>query len=79
MSHNNCILLSLNLKDENIIFNQNCVTYETVTGFKSLIYHAKLTYIPNHYEKCGCIYSNRNQFEKMVFNLLLLPYIKYLI
>ena len=79
MSHNNCILLSLNLKDENIIFDQNYITYEEVKGVNSLVYHAKLTYIPHHCEKCGCIYSNRNQFKNMVLNLLLLPYLKSLI
>jgi len=75
MSHNNCILLSLNLKDENIIFDQNYITYEDVKGVNSLVYHAKLTYIPHHCEKCGCIYSNRNQFEKHGFkpSLITLP------
>ena len=75
MSHNYCILKSLNLKDENIIFDQNYITYEDVKGVNSLVYHAKLTYIPHHCEKCGCIYSNHNQFEKHGFktSLITLP------
>ena len=55
MSINNSILLTLNFKDENIIFYENFVNEEEIKGKKCLVYNA---YLCNHYEycpKCGCI------------------------
>ena len=79
MSHNYCILKSLNLKDNNITFDQEFVTNEVIRGVSSLVYHAKLTYIPHRCDKCGCYILIITNLKNMALNLLLLPYLKSLI
>jgi hypothetical protein len=39
MSHRNYLLKILNLKDENIVFNENFYSEEVIKGIKSQIYH----------------------------------------
>ena len=58
MSISNSILKSLNMEDENIIFNENFIENRKINGEKVLIYKG---YLKNNYEycpACGCINEN---------------------
>ena len=58
MSINNCILKTLNMEDQNIIFNDFFVKEREIKGKRSLVY---LGYLQNHFDfcpKCGCINEN---------------------
>ena len=58
MSINNCIVKSLNLKEENVKFKENFVEERKINGKRSLIY---MGYLYNNYEycpECGCINEN---------------------
>lgn len=59
MSLYNNILKILNLKDENIVFDENFYSEEIINGVISQVYHGTLTYIPKSCPKCGCIYDNK--------------------
>jgi len=60
-----CISKLLNLKDENISFDENFYSEEMIKGVKSQVYQGTLTYQPKHCYSCGCIFDN--QFEKHGF------------
>ena len=58
MSISNSILKSLNMEDENVIFNENFVENRKIKGKKVLVYKG---YLKNDYEYCpccGCINEN---------------------
>ncbi|QVK17117.1 ISL3 family transposase [Mycoplasmatota bacterium] len=65
MSQYNCIVKVLNLKDENISFNENFYSEEIIKGVRSQIYYGTLTYQPQYCYSCGCVFDN--QFEKHGF------------
>ncbi|WP_374724523.1 ISL3 family transposase [Calidifontibacillus erzurumensis] len=53
MSHNHSIHNLLNIKDQNIIFDENFCTDETVKGIQSKVFHGTLTYQPEACYVCG--------------------------
>jgi len=58
MSINNCILKTLNIKEENIIFQENFTVERKIKGKRSLEF---IGYLHNHYEycpECGCLNEN---------------------
>ena len=58
MPISNSILKSLNMEDENIIFNENFIENRKIKGKKVLVYKG---YLKNDYEYCpvcGCINDN---------------------
>lgn len=48
----------LNIKDENIYFEQNCLEEVNINGCITKVFHGKLTYTPTICPKCGCIYES---------------------
>ncbi|MEG3038785.1 MAG: hypothetical protein RR788_00660 [Erysipelotrichaceae bacterium] len=55
MSITNSILLTLNIKDDSIHFDENCVSEEKFKGIHSLIYEGTLSYDPpSCCPICGC-------------------------
>ena len=48
----------LNIKDENISFEQNCLEEVNINGCITKVFHGKLTYTPTICPKCGCIYES---------------------
>lgn len=64
MSHNNDILNTLNLKDENIIFEENCLTEERIHDVSAKVYHAKLTGTPTCCAHCGCLNEKETSIIK---------------
>ena len=68
MSLSNYTRNILNIKDENISFEQNCLEEVNINGCITKIFHGKLTYTPTICPKCGCVYeSNPETIIKYVF------------
>ena len=51
MSHSDYTRNILNIKDENITFEENCL--KTIK-----VFHGKLTYTPHSCSNCGCLYES---------------------
>ena len=58
MSLSNYTRNILNIKDENISFEQNCLEEVNINGCITKIFHGKLTYTPTICPKCGCVYES---------------------
>ena len=67
MSQSNYILNLLNIKDENIKLNENCLTIEKINGVDYKIISATLSYNPIFCSKCGCVFDNKQAYEKNGF------------
>jgi len=59
MSHNYSIRNLLNIKDQNIFFDEHFCTEETVKGVKSKVFHGTLTYQPEACYVCGHIFDHQ--------------------
>ena len=57
MSHSNYTRNILNIKDENIIFEENCLKDEVINGVLTKVFYGTLTYTPTHCPCCGCVYE----------------------
>lgn len=58
MSISNSIRLTLNIKDKNISFDDNCVSKQLINNNLSLVYHGSLSYdTPSYCPKCGTLDS----------------------
>lgn len=60
MSHSDYTRNILNIKDKNIIFDENCLELVKIKGITNKVFHGKLTYAPNVCPNCGC-FSKSNQ------------------
>ena len=58
MSHSDYTKNILNIKDENIIFNENCLEIVKIKDKIVKMFHGKLTYTPSYCPKCGCLYES---------------------
>jgi len=67
----------LNLKDENIVFDENFYSEEIIKGVRSQVYTGTLFYKPKCCPKCDCIFDKN--IKNMYLKHLLLLYLKYLI
>ena len=67
MSQDNYIRNLLNIKDKNIEFYENWCEEEIINNKICKIINAYLSYIPDHCEKCGCIFQSNNDYEKKGF------------
>ncbi|MGL4337131.1 MAG: hypothetical protein ACRCST_09590, partial [Turicibacter sp.] len=59
MSHSHYIRLSLNIKDENIVFPHDFISEMKIKGVTSKVYHATLSYLPSHCPSCGAVCDNK--------------------
>lgn len=59
MSHNNFISSLLDLKDQNIIFDENCYSEDIVNNVKSKVFHGTLTYKPEACYCCGTVFDEK--------------------
>ena len=57
MSLSNYTRNILNIKDKNIIFEENFLNEEKINGSTTKVFHGKLTYTPSHCPKFGCVYD----------------------
>ena len=58
MTHTDYTRNILNIKDPNIIFDENCLEEKTTDKVTYKVFHGKLTYTPSLCPNCGCIYEN---------------------
>ena len=65
MSNQNYIIEMLELKDSNVIFNENCYYKENIKGVFHKIFEGYLSYKPTHCPKCGVLFDD--DFEKHGF------------
>ena len=57
MSQSNYTRNILNIKDENITFEENCLETIKINNKTTMFFHGKLTYTPSVCPNCGCIYE----------------------
>ncbi len=55
MTHTDYTKLILNIKDNNIYFNENCLEIKNIKQKETKVFHGYLTYIPESCPKCGAI------------------------
>ena len=64
MTHTEYTKLILNIKDNNIYFNQNCLKIVNINGVDTKVFHGYLTYIPECCPNCGCINESDDDIIK---------------
>ena len=55
MTHTDYIKLTLNIKDENIYFYENCLEIVEINKIQTKVFKGYLTYTPQSCPKCGCV------------------------
>ena len=55
MTHTDYTKLILNIKDNNIHFNEDCLKIVNIKGIDTKVFYGRLTYTPEFCPKCGCI------------------------
>ena len=68
MSQTNYILDLLNIEDKNIKINENFYKIENINGIKYKILEATLSYEPIFCKKCGCVFNDKQTYEKNGFS-----------
>lgn len=61
MSQSNYTRNILNIKDENIIFAENCLETIKIKGITTKVFRGKLTYTPSVCPNCGCLYESNSE------------------
>ena len=59
MSHNNCILTLLDLKDKNITFSENWMEDVQINGIRSKVISGILSFQPTHCYNCGHLFDSQ--------------------
>jgi len=59
MSHSNYTRNILNIKDENITFEEICLKLIKIKGIITKLFHGKLTYTSTVCPNCGCLYESK--------------------
>lgn len=67
MSQSNYILNLLNIEDKNIKLTENCIKMEKFDGITYKIIEAILSYEPIFCSRCGCIFNDKQTYEKNGF------------
>ena len=55
MTYTKYTKIILNIKDENIYFDENCLEIVNIKGIETKVFHGYLTYTPEYCPKCGCV------------------------
>lgn len=64
MTHTDYTKIILNIKDNNIYFNDDCLKIVNIKGIDTKVFHGYLTYNPEYCPKCGCINESSNDIIK---------------
>ena len=64
MTHTDYTKLILNIKDNNIYFDENCLKSKNIKGKETKVFHGHLTYNPEICPKCGAINEGYNDIIK---------------
>lgn len=62
MSRSNYTRNILNIKDENITFEENCLSESKIKNKIVKCFHGKLTYTPTICLNCSCIYESKSRY-----------------
>lgn len=73
MSHTDSIRKLLNIKDPNILFDENFYSEDQIKGVSSKIFHAILTYLPDACQACGHVFDNEIIKHGFKTSLIKLP------
>ena len=57
MTHTDYTRNILNIKDQNINFNENCLEIVKINGIDTKVFHGSLSYTPHSCPNCGCLYE----------------------
>ena len=63
MTHSDYTKSILNIKDDNVYFNENCLEVCKIKGINTKVFHGYLTYKPSHCDKCGHV---NNGYEDII-------------
>ncbi len=58
MSQSNYTRNILNIRDKNIIFEENCLETTKISNITTMVFHGKLTYTPTVCPDRGCLYES---------------------
>ena len=64
MTHTDYTKTILNIKDNNIYFDEDCLKIENINGINTKVFRGFLTYIPKCCPKCKCTNKNSNDIIK---------------
>lgn len=64
MTHTDYTKLILNIKDNNIYFDENCLKSKNIKGKETKVFHGYLSYTPEICPKCGAINEGYNDIIK---------------
>ena len=68
MPQDNYIRNLLNIKDQNITFDEDGIHDEFIKDKTCRIIDAHLSYIPTQCDKCGCAFESTDDYEKKGFD-----------
>ena len=63
MTHSDYTKNILNIKDENIFFDENCLKICKINNIDTKIFHGYLSYTQKYCDVCGCINESSNDTE----------------
>ena len=64
MTHTDYTKNILNIKDENIFFDENCLEICKINNIDTKVFHGYLSYTPKYCDICGCINESSNDIIK---------------
>ena len=64
MTHTDYTKNILNIKDENIFFDENCLEICKINNIDTKVFHGYLSYTPKYCDVCGCINESSNDIIK---------------
>lgn len=64
MTHTDYTKNILNIKDENIFFDENCLEICKINNIDTKVFHGYLSYTPKYCDVCGCINESPNDIIK---------------
>lgn len=64
MTHNDYTKNILNIKDENILFYENCLKICKINNVDTKVFHSYLSYTPKFCDVCGCVNKSSNDIIK---------------
>ena len=67
MTHSDYTKEILNIKDENIHFDENCLKIVNIKGKQTKVFHGYLTYIPEYCPNCGAVNESSDDIIKWGF------------
>ena len=73
MSNQNYITETLELKDSNIIFKENCCYKEKFKEIIHKVYESCLTYKPDYCPKCGVVFDEKFEKHGFIISNIKLP------